>query len=132
MKNTKFRNLCLFSEDHCWLLHVKVMKCIHNETWKLLTFRPMEHFWKKCIQNNTFHFSLHLCSKHFCSNTYLTKYDWYNTEIHTDHHVTCSSFLTNGMGQQIWVKLFLKVKCHENLFVSFQVALCMQMDREQF
>jgi len=44
----------------------------------------------------------------------------------------CSSFLTTGMGKQIWVTLFLIVNGDENLFISFQVALCMQMGREQF
>ena len=52
-------------------------------------------------------------------------------DIDTEIYVMCSSFSTIGMGQQIWVKLFLIVNGDENLFLSFQVALCMQMDSRQ-
>jgi hypothetical protein len=131
MKNTKFRNLCLCSEDHCWLLAVKVMKCTHNDPWRWLTFTPTEHLWKS-VSQHVFHYSIQLRTEHFCCNKYLKKYEWIDTEIRAYCHVMCSSFWTTGMSQQIWVKLFLIVNGDENLFISFQVTLCMQMDREQF
>lgn len=52
MKETKFHNLCLCSEDHCWFLAVKVMKCTPLQISNIYAYRT---FMTK-VSQRVFHF----------------------------------------------------------------------------
>jgi len=89
-------------------------------------------FMKKVCHNMSFIFLYNFIQNIFAEINIKESTIDIDTEIHAYCHVMCSSFLTIGMGQEIWVKPFLIVNGDENLFISFEIDLCMQMDREQF